>query len=65
VKGKVNLKGKVAFVSQTTWLRNDTLRNNVLFESEFEEERYNRAIKLSQLEEDIEILSEGDNSLIG
>ena len=41
-KGKIRLnkKSSISLVSQTAWLMNDTLRNNILFGSDFEAEKY-------------------------
>jgi len=42
--GTVKLKGSVAYVPQTAWLQNATLRENILFGSPYEEEKYNMVI---------------------
>lgn len=55
----------VAYCSQQAWLLNDTLKNNILFAAEFNEERYNKVIKACQLERDLEILDNGDQTLVG
>jgi ATP-binding cassette, subfamily C (CFTR/MRP), member 1 len=40
LSGEVYANGKVAFVPQTAWIPNDTLRNNVCFGRPYDESRY-------------------------
>lgn len=63
--GSVTLHGSVAYVAQTAWIFNDTLRNNITFGSDFDERLYNKAISVSALEHDINILPAGDMTAIG
>ncbi|KAF9973901.1 hypothetical protein BGZ73_002829 [Actinomortierella ambigua] len=55
----------VAYVSQQAWLQNATIRNNILFGSPYEEERYNEVIRVCALERDLEIFEDGDKTEIG
>lgn len=63
--GQVFLEGSVAYVAQTAWIFNDTLRNNVLFGKEYDEELYKKSIRVSALEQDLDILPSGDLTAIG
>ncbi|KAI6122204.1 ABC protein, partial [Pisolithus croceorrhizus] len=65
VSGHVSVGGKVAYCSQTAWIQNATLRENVLFGQPFDEERYWRVIELSCLLPDLELLPDGDLTEIG
>lgn len=65
VNGDVSLSGSVAYVAQTAWIFNDTLRNNIIFGEEFNEKLYRKALRVSALEQDIEILPAGDMTAIG
>ncbi|KAI6035675.1 ABC protein [Pisolithus marmoratus] len=65
VSGHVSVGGKVAYCSQTAWIQNTTLGENVLFEQPFNEERYWRVIELSCLLPDLELLPDGDLTEIG
>ena len=38
--GEVNSQGTIAYVPQTAFLLNATLRDNITFGSEYDEERY-------------------------
>lgn len=57
--------GSIAYVSQIAWLQNDTIKNNILFFSEYEKEKYNEAIELSQLKHDIKNFIGGESTEIG
>ncbi|CAM9715367.1 unnamed protein product, partial [Chrysoparadoxa australica] len=54
-----------AYVPQTAWIPNDTLRNNILFGSPYDEERYRRVLSVCRLERDLELLDNGDMTEIG
>ncbi|KAK9763135.1 Transporter of the ATP-binding cassette (ABC) [Basidiobolus ranarum] len=64
-KINVGYHSGVAYVSQQPWLQNDTIRNNILFGSPFDEERYHEVIKACALEKDLQILDAGDETEIG
>ena len=40
--------GGVAYAAQEPWLQNETIRNNILFGSAYDEERYAKGITWSQ-----------------
>ncbi len=59
------LNGTVSFVSQIPWIQNNTLRNNILFNKELVEYKYNNVISLCELKEDLKALVGGDLTEIG
>lgn len=59
------LTDSVAYCAQSAWLLNDSIRNNILFASAFDEERYDAVIKACALTRDLEILEHGDATEIG
>ncbi|OWY98123.1 Multidrug resistance protein ABC transporter, partial [Phytophthora megakarya] len=63
--GALEIGGRIAYVTQDTWIRNSTLRDNVLFEQEFDAERYSRVLQASQLATDLNALPHGDQTEIG
>ncbi|KAH9929982.1 P-loop containing nucleoside triphosphate hydrolase protein [Fomitopsis serialis] len=65
VRGHVSFGGKVAYCSQTAWIQNASLRENVLFGQPYEEERYWKAIENASLLPDLEVLPDGDLTEIG
>jgi ABC-type multidrug transport system fused ATPase/permease subunit len=63
--GEVTLNGTVAYMAQTPWILNETLRQNVVFGSVYDEAKYKRAIRVSCLEHDLDTLPNGDQTEIG
>lgn len=55
----------VAYVPQTAWLQNDTVRQNILFYSAYEENRYKTVIEASGLTQDLRQLPSGDLTVVG
>lgn len=55
----------VAFVSQSPWLQNATVKENILFNSPFEKERHEKVLKACALYPDFAALAEGDETRIG
>ena len=62
---RIKIAGNIAYVPQNPWIINDTLRNNILFFKEMDEERYKEIISLCELEEDIKCLNGGDMAELG
>ncbi|CUT98873.1 multidrug resistance associated protein 1 [Echinococcus multilocularis] len=65
ISGRVNIKGRLALVSQQSWIFNATLRENILFHHPYDPERYAKIIKACALEPDIKLLPMGDLTDIG
>ncbi|RFU32967.1 hypothetical protein B7463_g3371, partial [Scytalidium lignicola] len=55
----------VAFVSQTPWLQNATVKDNILFGNVFDKERYEKVLAACALQVDLAALAKGDETLIG
>lgn len=55
----------VAYVSQTAWLQNATIRDNILFDHEFDDERYWKVIEACALKPDLDIFEAGDRTVVG
>ncbi|XP_032957047.1 multidrug resistance-associated protein 1 isoform X1 [Rhinolophus ferrumequinum] len=65
VEGHVSLKGSVAYVPQQAWIQNDSLRENILFGRQLQEQYYESVIEGCALVPDLEILPSGDRTEIG
>ncbi|KAH9491623.1 Multidrug resistance-associated protein 1 [Bulinus truncatus] len=65
LKGTVFVKGKTAYVPQEAWVQNMTLRDNILFGSEFQDNKYQKTLHACALMEDLKVLSAGDKTIIG
>lgn len=55
----------VAYVPQTAWLQNDTVRQNILFYSDFDQTRYDTVVAACGLLEDLKQLPDGDMTVVG
>ena len=53
---KVYINGSIAYVCQTPFIQNNTLKNNILFFHEFNAEKYNKVLKISELLPDLRAL---------
>ena len=62
---ETGLTESVAFCAQQAWLVNDTIKQNILFASPWDEERYLSVIDACALQKDLEILDAGDGTLVG
>ncbi|CAB4255585.1 similar to Saccharomyces cerevisiae YHL035C VMR1 Vacuolar membrane protein involved in multiple drug resistance and metal sensitivity [Maudiozyma barnettii] len=59
------LTNSIAYCSQSAWLLNDTVRNNILFNNKYDEVRYQAVVEACSLKRDFEILKAGDATEIG
>lgn len=64
-KGFININGSIAYAPQLAFIQNTSLRNNILFGKEYEEQFYKQVIRLCCLETDINLLPDGDLTEIG
>lgn len=64
-QGTVRIRGRVAYAAQQAWIVNMTLRDNITFGLDFDQERYDRIVAASGLLPDIEMLPAGDQTEIG
>ncbi|PPQ68225.1 hypothetical protein CVT26_005758 [Gymnopilus dilepis] len=63
--GSIVFGGSVGYCSQSAWIQNATIRENICFGRPFEEERYWKAVRDSCLEPDLEMLPNGDMTEVG
>ncbi|KAF8884421.1 ATP-dependent bile acid permease [Gymnopilus junonius] len=67
-RGEVKFGGRVSYAPQTPWIRNATLRENILFGRPDDEERFadiRVVIQACNLDHDLEVLPNGENTEIG
>uniref|UniRef100_A0A0D9W2Q2 ABC transporter C family member 13 n=1 Tax=Leersia perrieri TaxID=77586 RepID=A0A0D9W2Q2_9ORYZ len=65
VSGKVRVCGSTAYVSQTAWIQNGTIQENILFGQQMDAERYKEVVRSCSLEKDLEMMEFGDQTEIG
>ncbi|KAK2945436.1 Multidrug resistance-associated protein [Blattamonas nauphoetae] len=65
LNGSIKLEGKVTYCPQTPWIVNNTVRGNITFDAEFDEQKYLKSVKVCALEPDFKIFAAGDQTAIG
>lgn len=63
--GSINLNGSVAYAPQLAFIQNATLKDNILFGRECDQEFYKQTVSLCCLESDINLLPNGEQTEIG
>ena len=63
--GSVTRPPEIAFSSQTAWLQNRTIKDNIVFPEVYEPTRYQRIIESCCLGPDLSQFPEGDEMMIG
>ncbi|KAJ7807314.1 hypothetical protein B0H14DRAFT_3483418 [Mycena olivaceomarginata] len=57
--------GGISYAGQESWVLNDTIRNNILFDSPMDEARYSKVLYQCCLERDLELWDAGDETEVG
>uniref|UniRef100_A0A8C7RZ34 ATP-binding cassette sub-family C member 5 n=1 Tax=Oncorhynchus mykiss TaxID=8022 RepID=A0A8C7RZ34_ONCMY len=65
LEGNVAAGGGFAYVAQQAWILNDSLRENILFGKEYDEDKYNAVVSACCLIPDLTELPYGDMTEIG
>ena len=62
---QIQICGNIAYVSQTAWIQTGSVRDNILFGSPMDTNRYKATLEKCSLVKDIEMLPFGDLTEIG
>uniref|UniRef100_A0A671THH5 ATP-binding cassette sub-family C member 5 n=1 Tax=Sparus aurata TaxID=8175 RepID=A0A671THH5_SPAAU len=65
LQGSVAVRGRLAYVAQQAWILNATLRENILFGQEYQEDRYQSVLSACCLRPDLARLPNADLTEIG
>ncbi|TFK30740.1 ATP-binding cassette transporter [Coprinopsis marcescibilis] len=57
--------GGIAYAAQESWVQNETIRENILFGSPYDEDRYNKVISQCSLAQDLNLFEAGDQTEVG
>jgi len=63
--GSVCVTGKVAYVPQQAWIYNATVRDNILFGSEYDKDKYDKVVTATSLLTDFKQFHAGDLTEVG
>ncbi|KAJ6479091.1 hypothetical protein C8R45DRAFT_933872 [Mycena sanguinolenta] len=55
----------IAYAAQESWVLNETIRSNIIFDTPFDEERYKKVLHQCALEPDLELFQAGDQTEVG
>ena len=61
----VDIPPRIAYCSQQAWLRNDCIKNNIVFANTWNYERYQCVLEACCLLQDLQIMPFGDNTVVG
>nr|XP_016434219.1 PREDICTED: ABC transporter C family member 10-like [Nicotiana tabacum] len=65
IQGTVQVFGTIAYVSQSAWIQTGSIRENILFGSPLNSQRYQQTLEKCSLLKDLELLPYGDLTEIG
>lgn len=65
LSGEVHTSGTRAYVAQTAWILNATIRDNILFGKPYDAARYQTVLEVCELRHDLQLMPSGDQTEIG
>lgn len=65
LSGTIKLGGTKAYVAQTPWIQSGKIEENIIFGKEMQRDKYDKVLEACSLKKDLEILSFGDQTVIG
>ncbi|KAL1513420.1 hypothetical protein ABEB36_002837 [Hypothenemus hampei] len=63
--GTIQVNGKMSYASQDPWLFVGSVRQNIIFGQPFDARRYQKIVKVCQLQRDLALFPHGDNTIVG
>lgn len=65
LSGTIKVGGKISYASQQTWLFPASVKNNIIFSDNYNEELYKKIVNVCDLANDLEYLLNNDDIVIG
>lgn len=63
--GQLLVNGRISYAAQEAWLFEGSIRNNIVFVDEYDEQRYKDVVRVCALEKDFKLLPNGDKTVVG
>ncbi|KAL5283207.1 ABCC4.2 family protein [Megaselia abdita] len=63
--GTLTINGKISYVSQEAWVFEGSIKDNIVFVEDFNEERYQKVLKVCSLEQDLLMFPKRDLTIVG
>jgi ATP-binding cassette subfamily C (CFTR/MRP) protein 4 len=64
-EGSVSVNGKVFYVSQEPWIFPASIKQNILFGNEYNEEKFKEIVEVCSLRKDLAQMAFGEKTIIG
>ena len=64
-RSSIKISGNIAYSPQKPWIMSKTLRENITFANEYEEDNFNKTVHYASLEGDLKMLPKGVETDIG
>ena len=65
IEGSIKINGKVSYVKQEPFIMSGTLKDNILFGNEYDQQKFDKAVEVCWLEHDFSIFNRGADTEIG
>ena len=62
---QVKVRGQTAYVGQSAWIQNATIKENIVFGKDIDEAKYQKTIRVCALTQDLAQMTFGDRTEIG
>ena len=63
--GNIVTNGSISYSPQDPWNFNESVRNNILFGAEYNEQLYRNVVEVCALKRDFKLMPAGDQTLVG
>jgi len=61
--GQIDVKGRVAYISQQPWIFSASIKQNILFGNDFDQEKFDKIVEVCSLKKDLELLPFAENTI--